>query len=161
MVAVAVECPGAALQKRGKNHPHLPVREQSGGDTKFAGQLNIRAQAPQAQHGGHDRGGSEKGAQRECHFFIFPVRQQYATALGKVDSHHYDAYYFISFCDTLWTMKKLKTAVFGTGFMGRVHTEGIRRVGNVEVVAIAASNESFVTVARIQYALMSEKDFVS
>src|SRR2546425_6796516 len=38
-------------------------------------------------------------------------------------------------------MKKLKTAVLGTGFMGRVHTEGIRRVGNVEVAAIAASSE--------------------
>jgi predicted dehydrogenase len=38
-------------------------------------------------------------------------------------------------------MKKLKTAVFGTGFMGRVHTEGIRRLGNVDVVAIAASSE--------------------
>jgi predicted dehydrogenase len=37
-------------------------------------------------------------------------------------------------------MKKLKTAVFGTGFMGRVHTEGIRRLGNVEVAAIAASS---------------------
>ena len=37
-------------------------------------------------------------------------------------------------------MKKLKTAVVGTGFMGRVHTEGIRRLGNVEVVAIAASS---------------------
>ncbi len=38
-------------------------------------------------------------------------------------------------------MKKLRTAVFGTGFMGKVHTEGIRRLGNVEIVAIAASNE--------------------
>ena len=38
-------------------------------------------------------------------------------------------------------MKKLKTAVFGTGFMGRVHTEGIRRLGSVEVVAIAASSD--------------------
>jgi predicted dehydrogenase len=37
-------------------------------------------------------------------------------------------------------MKKIKTAVFGTGFMGRVHTEGIRRLGNVEVAAIAASS---------------------
>ena len=37
-------------------------------------------------------------------------------------------------------MTKLRTAVFGTGFMGRVHTEGIRRLGNVEVVAIAASS---------------------
>jgi len=35
-------------------------------------------------------------------------------------------------------MKKLKTAIFGTGFMGRVHTEGIRRLGNVEVAGIAA-----------------------
>jgi predicted dehydrogenase len=38
-------------------------------------------------------------------------------------------------------MKKLKTAIFGTGFMGRVHTEGIRRLGNVEIVAIAASSD--------------------
>src|SRR5262245_57644187 len=33
-------------------------------------------------------------------------------------------------------MKKLQTAIIGTGFMGRVHTEGVRRVGNVEVRAI-------------------------
>ncbi len=38
-------------------------------------------------------------------------------------------------------MKKLRTAVFGTGFMGKVHTEGIRRLGSVEIVAIAASTE--------------------
>jgi len=38
-------------------------------------------------------------------------------------------------------MRKLKTAVFGTGFMGRVHTEAIRRLGNVEVVGIAASSD--------------------
>jgi predicted dehydrogenase len=38
-------------------------------------------------------------------------------------------------------MKKLKAAVFGTGFMGRVHTEGIRRLGNVEVAAIAGSSD--------------------
>ena len=35
-------------------------------------------------------------------------------------------------------MSKIKTAVIGAGFMGRVHTEGIRRLGNVEVVAVAA-----------------------
>lgn len=33
-------------------------------------------------------------------------------------------------------MKKLKTVVFGTGFVGRVHVEGIRRLGNVEIAAI-------------------------
>jgi predicted dehydrogenase len=37
--------------------------------------------------------------------------------------------------------KLIKTAVFGTGFMGRVHTEGIRRLGNVEVAAIAGSSD--------------------
>lgn len=38
-------------------------------------------------------------------------------------------------------MRKIKTAVFGTGFMGRVHTEGIRRLGYVEVAGIAASSD--------------------
>jgi len=34
------------------------------------------------------------------------------------------------------TMKKFKTAVFGTGFVGRVHLEGIRRLGYVQLAAI-------------------------
>ena len=38
-------------------------------------------------------------------------------------------------------MKKLKAAVFGTGFVGRVHIEGIRRLGNVEVYAIGVGPE--------------------
>lgn len=33
-------------------------------------------------------------------------------------------------------MKTFKTAVFGTGFVGRVHLEGIRRLGYVQVYAI-------------------------
>jgi predicted dehydrogenase len=33
-------------------------------------------------------------------------------------------------------MQRYKTAVFGTGFVGRVHLEGIRRLGNVELYAI-------------------------
>ncbi len=33
-------------------------------------------------------------------------------------------------------MKRLQTAMIGAGFMGRVHTEGIRRLGNVEVAAV-------------------------
>ena len=37
-------------------------------------------------------------------------------------------------------MRHIKTAVIGTGFMGRVHTEAIRRLGHVEVAAIAAEN---------------------
>lgn len=38
-------------------------------------------------------------------------------------------------------MCKLKTAVIGTGFMGKVHAEGIRRLGNVEIAAVAASSD--------------------
>jgi predicted dehydrogenase len=35
-------------------------------------------------------------------------------------------------------VKKLKAAIFGTGFMGRVHTEALRRLGNIEVTGVAA-----------------------
>src|SRR6185369_323864 len=33
-------------------------------------------------------------------------------------------------------MRTIKSAVFGTGFVGRVHLEGIRRLGYVQVYAI-------------------------
>ncbi len=39
-------------------------------------------------------------------------------------------------------MRKLNTAIIGAGFMGRVHTEGVRRLGNVEVVAVAGSSDA-------------------
>jgi predicted dehydrogenase len=38
-------------------------------------------------------------------------------------------------------MKKLKAVVLGTGFVGRVHIDGIRRLGNVEVCAIGVGPE--------------------
>ena len=38
-------------------------------------------------------------------------------------------------------MAKIKVAIFGTGFMGRVHTESLRRLGNVDVVAVAGSSK--------------------
>ena len=37
-------------------------------------------------------------------------------------------------------MKKIKVAIVGTGFMGRVHTEALRRLGNIEVVGVAGSS---------------------
>jgi len=37
-------------------------------------------------------------------------------------------------------MKTIRTAIFGTGFMGRVHLEAVRRLEHVEVVAIAGRN---------------------
>ena len=39
-------------------------------------------------------------------------------------------------------MKTIKTAIVGTGFMGRVHLEGVRRVESVDAVAIVGRNEA-------------------
>jgi predicted dehydrogenase len=38
-------------------------------------------------------------------------------------------------------MKTIKTAIIGTGFMGRIHLEALRRVENVEPIAIVGRNE--------------------
>jgi predicted dehydrogenase len=37
-------------------------------------------------------------------------------------------------------LKRIKVGIFGTGFMGRVHTEALRRLGNIEVVGVAGSS---------------------
>jgi predicted dehydrogenase len=39
-------------------------------------------------------------------------------------------------------MKTLRTVLIGTGFMGRVHAENLRRLGNVEIAAVAGSDEA-------------------
>src|SRR5579884_758714 len=39
-------------------------------------------------------------------------------------------------------MKKIKTAIVGTGFMGKVHTENVRRLGYVEVAAVVGSSQA-------------------
>lgn len=39
-------------------------------------------------------------------------------------------------------MSKINTAMIGTGFMGKVHTEAVRRLGNVEVMAVAGSSDA-------------------
>jgi predicted dehydrogenase len=38
-------------------------------------------------------------------------------------------------------MRRFKAAVFGAGFVGRVHIEGLRRLGNVDVVAVVAVDD--------------------
>ena len=38
-------------------------------------------------------------------------------------------------------MKILKTVLIGTGFMGKVHAENLRRLGNVEIASVAGSSE--------------------
>jgi predicted dehydrogenase len=42
-------------------------------------------------------------------------------------------------------MRKIRTAVIGTGFMGRVHVEQVRRLGNVEVAAVAGETDDLAT----------------
>jgi predicted dehydrogenase len=38
------------------------------------------------------------------------------------------------------TMKRMRTAIFGTGFIGRVHLDALRRLESVEVAAVADKN---------------------
>lgn len=39
-------------------------------------------------------------------------------------------------------MQTIKTAIVGTGFMGKVHTENVRRLGTVEVAAVVGSSQA-------------------
>src|SRR6266487_2017944 len=57
-------------------------------------------------------------------------------------------------------MPKIKTAVFGAGFVGRVHVEGIRRLGNVEVSAVVAiTSELAAQLAAELHIPRSEGDY--
>src|SRR4051794_23600012 len=62
-------------------------------------------------------------------------------------------------------MKKLKAAIVGTGFMGKVHTENVRRLGNVEVAAIVGSRpetaRKFAEAASIPFATANLADVLN
>ena len=59
-------------------------------------------------------------------------------------------------------MRKVKTAMVGTGFMGKVHTENVRRLGYVEVAAVVGSSQEraqkFADSMYIPYATGNLKD---
>src|ERR1700684_2747914 len=59
-------------------------------------------------------------------------------------------------------MQKIKTAIVGTGFMGKVHTENVRRLGNVEVAAVVGSRletaQKFAEAASIPFATNKLED---
>ncbi|MCC7342269.1 MAG: Gfo/Idh/MocA family oxidoreductase [Bryobacterales bacterium] len=42
-------------------------------------------------------------------------------------------------------MARIKTAIIGTGFMGAVHAEGIRRLGNVDIACIAGLTDELAS----------------
>jgi predicted dehydrogenase len=62
-------------------------------------------------------------------------------------------------------MKKLKVAIFGIGFMGRVHTEALRRLGNVEVAGVAgrtaAAARKFADAMAIEQATGNYQDLLA
>jgi predicted dehydrogenase len=62
-------------------------------------------------------------------------------------------------------MKKLKVAIFGIGFMGRVHTEALRRLGNVEVIGVAGRTaeaaRKFADALSIERATGDYQDFLA
>ena len=61
-------------------------------------------------------------------------------------------------------MKKIRTGVIGTGFVGVAHIEALRRLGNIEVVAVCdtynvvkKAEELFVEFAYEDYKLMIDE----
>jgi len=62
-------------------------------------------------------------------------------------------------------MKRVRVAVFGTGFMGRVHVEALRRLGNVEVVAVAGrtspGTRAFATAHAIENSTEDYRELLS
>jgi predicted dehydrogenase len=52
-------------------------------------------------------------------------------------------------------MDRIRTAVIGTGFMGRVHLEALRRVENVDVVEIAATSQDKARAAAAGYNVLN------
>jgi predicted dehydrogenase len=62
-------------------------------------------------------------------------------------------------------MKKIKVAIFGIGFMGRVHVEALRRLGTVEVVGVAGrtaeSAREFATAHAIDRSTADYRELLS
>ena len=56
-------------------------------------------------------------------------------------------------------MQRLKTAVIGTGFMGRVHLEALRRIEFVDIVAIAGRRPGSSKKLADQFCLDSLDDY--
>src|SRR3954465_14367238 len=52
-------------------------------------------------------------------------------------------------------MERVRTAVIGTGFMGRVHLEALRRVENVDVVEVAATSAEKARAAGAGYNVLN------
>ena len=62
-------------------------------------------------------------------------------------------------------MKKIKVGIFGTGFMGRVHTEALRRLGNIDVAGVAGSSkeraQKFADEVSIEFATGDYRELIA
>jgi predicted dehydrogenase len=62
-------------------------------------------------------------------------------------------------------MQRIKTAIVGTGFMGKVHAENVRRLGNVEIAAVVGSRperaQQFADAFSIPIATSDFKDVLT
>jgi predicted dehydrogenase len=56
-------------------------------------------------------------------------------------------------------MKTIRTAIIGTGFMGRVHLEAVRRVESVEAAAIAGRNEAAAKKLGTSFSVAGMNDY--
>ena len=52
-------------------------------------------------------------------------------------------------------MERIRTAVIGTGFMGRVHLEALRRIEHVDVVEVAATSADKARAAATGYNVLN------
>ena len=52
-------------------------------------------------------------------------------------------------------MERIRTAVIGTGFMGRVHLEALRRIEHVDVVEVAATSADKAGAAAAGYNVLN------
>src|SRR5205085_11008383 len=127
------------LQDSYDSQPDLPMREQAVRNRKLACSSEVGRESPQGECAGGNRSRIEQSRYRQGDVLILPLVPLYArAALESYSEDHsgtisyYPSTIYISTEKSTISMRKLKTAVIGTGFMGKVHAEGIRRLGNVE-----------------------------
>jgi hypothetical protein len=79
--AVTIEHSGRDVQRYRGDDPDLPMGEQPA-DRKFVGYAEIRRQAPEAQHVGHQRGGDQQRAGGQSDLAVLATRSAQRVTLA-------------------------------------------------------------------------------
>src|SRR5262249_28895410 len=149
---VAIQKYAACFDDHRCRDPHLPMRENSLSDRELAGESDIGANAPGSKNRGHHRKrGHDRGSpSSQMPILAFSALYLWARPQLDADTHRLSSltaiavsceFTFFIRKDSKSSMKKLKTAIIGTGFMGKVHAENVRRVPNVEIAAVAGRSD--------------------